>query len=70
MSENEVKEQIELVKQELSLYIKIADKLKFPTDEIEKQVNKYLETLHTLQELLKNYDWTGGTLPKSIKYEK
>ncbi|MCO5239484.1 MAG: hypothetical protein M9904_05465 [Chitinophagaceae bacterium] len=56
MNNKEIKELIEVVKRELSLYIKLSDKLQFPENEIEKQVNKYLETLHTLQELLKNHD--------------
>jgi len=52
-SDSELDEQIERIKHELSLYLKIAGKLRLPAEEIEKQVNKYLETLYTLQELKK-----------------
>lgn len=46
----EIKEQVEQAKRELAIYLDLAKKLGFPAEEVEKQVNKYLETL---QELLK-----------------
>lgn len=43
--------QIERVKQEILLYLKLADKLHLSDKDIEQQMNKYLDTLNILQEL-------------------
>lgn len=47
---NDKKEQIERIKQELALYIKIAERLDFPKEEIEKQVNLYLDNINKLND--------------------
>lgn len=43
------KEQIERIKQELALYLKIAERLDFPKKEIEKQIDLYLDNLNKLK---------------------
>ena len=42
-------EQIERIKKELALYLKIAERLDFPKEEIERQVNLYLDNLNKLK---------------------
>lgn len=44
------KEQIERIKQELALYLKIAERLGFSKKEIEKQVNLYLDNINKLND--------------------
>ncbi len=42
------KQQIERIKQEIALYLKIAERLKFPKEEVENQINLYLDELKKL----------------------
>lgn len=42
--------QIERIKEELALYLRIAERLGFPKNEIEKQVNLYLDSLNKLKQ--------------------
>ena len=42
---DEIQKQIERIKQELTLYLIIAERLNFPKEEVERQVNLYLEDI-------------------------
>lgn len=45
----DINEQIERIKMELSLFLEIAQKLNFPEEEIEKQINLYLDSINELK---------------------
>ena len=47
---NNKKEQIERIKQELALYLQIAERFEFPKEEIEKQINLYLDEISRLSD--------------------
>ena len=47
----DLEKQIERVKQEILLYLKLVDKLHLSDKDIEQQMNKYFDTLNILQEL-------------------
>lgn len=46
---NDKEKQIERIKRELILYLKIAEKLEIPKKDVEKQVNLYLDDLNKLK---------------------
>lgn len=48
MNKKEIKKQIEDEKTQLQAYLKLAEKFKLPEDEIEKQINFYLEKIAEL----------------------
>lgn len=54
MRKEDIEQQIETIKTEIKVYQKFAQKLQIDKKQTEEQINKYLETLHLLIEMLKN----------------
>ncbi|HRN56795.1 MAG TPA: hypothetical protein PLL71_10105 [Agriterribacter sp.] len=53
MTKKEISETIEQVKREMVLFQNIAEELEFSEDDIQKQIDLYLDTLNKLKEQLK-----------------
>lgn len=44
------KEQVEQIKQELALFLRLSERLEFPKEEVEKQINLYPDELKKLMD--------------------
>lgn len=53
MTKKEIAETIELLKRELAIFQKLAEDLGISENDLEKQINHYLDTLNKLKELQK-----------------
>ena len=54
MDIKEIEKEIKQLKHELKLFLDLAEKLNFPKEQTEAQINRYPDTLNSLLELQKN----------------